>query len=229
MLIDIIMDNTSEYTVLQHHLEKNNYIILLSGLSESPISAVAKELCLALNGVVLDFMHLSDDLQPLNERIGTLTANKGQVIIVKSQSYDKSLIKFYADIHINIGIKIDDIDKSKSYKEKLSTNYVNKYFNYKSETNLEEYIDNIFDFIIDGIEKKVYKNDYETLSHKFYTGEKSQVSRLVSDPKSKSIKEYREEAIDIAEKDIDEYIENDIDDDDEESDEDMLNDSIQIA
>lgn len=220
------MDNTSEYTVLEHYLKNNNYIILLSGLPESPISTVSKELCIALNGIVLDFMHLTDDLQPLNERIETLTNNKGKLIIVKSQSYNKSLIKFFADIHINISIKIDDVEKSKSYKEKLETNYINKYFNFKQETNIDKYIDDIFEFIIDNIEKKVYKKDYEILSHKFY-GNKADVSRLVSDPTKKSIKELRDEASIEAEKDIDEYIDNDIDDDDEEdSDEDMLQDSI---
>lgn len=226
MLTIIIMDNTSEYTVLQHYLNNNNYIILLSGLHESPINTVAKELCLALNGVVLDFMHLeASDLQPLNERIATLVANKGQLIIVKGQSYNKDLIKFYADTHINISIRIEDVEKSKQYKDRLSTNYVNKYFNFK--TDIDGYIDNIFDYIIDNIEKKVYKKDYERLCHKNFTGETQ--ARLISDPTTKNIKEQKVDALQDAVKDIEEDMDYDIDDDVEDSDENMLQESIQIA
>lgn len=222
------MNNTSEYNVLQYYLKNNNYLLLLSGLPESPINTVAKELCIALNGVVLDFMHLeTTNMKPINERVAKLVLNKGQVIIIKSQSYNKELMDFFADVHINISIKLDDIKKYKQYKNELLTNYVNKYFNFKSDTNIDKYIDDIFDFIIKNIEKKVYKNDYDKLSHKNFTNEKQ--SKLVSDPTTKDIKEQKIDALQDAITEINDEIDNDIDDDVEDSDDIMLYDSVQIA
>lgn len=204
-----------EYNILDHHLKNNNYILLLSGLESSPIHTVAKELCIAFNGIVLDFMHLTD-MAPLNDRINDI---KNQFIVVKSKSFPKDEIKFRVDLHYNVSIKTQD----KEYLDSLKTNYINKYFNFKADTDIDITIDTMFNLIIDDLEKKVYKKDYDTLNHKVFTGEKA--SRLVSDPKSKSIKEQREEEYKAMESELEEEY---TDDDSSDSDEDMLSDSVMM-
>lgn len=224
------MDNNSECNVLQQLLKYNSYIILLSGLNESPIHTVAKELCISLDGNVLDFMHLSKtDLQPLNDRVNALISEKKQVLIIKGLSFDKSLLTINADTHINISIKIEDVEISKQYKETLSTNYINKYFNYKLGSVVDELINNIFNFIIDSIEKKVYKKDYDKLNHKNFNNAKPISSMLISDPNTISIKDQKQALLEKENMAMDDEISFDKEDSDNDDDDDLLYPSLRIA
>lgn len=210
------MENT--YSVLDIYRRNNNYIILLSGLEMSPINQVTKELCEAFDAIVLDYTHLEldSDLQALNDRVKSLTKDVGNVLFIKGKSFDKDKIKFRVDLHFNISIPNKMINNdilSSKYKEKMTTNYVNKYYNYKEETVISEYIDNMFLHIVDDLEKKLYKDKYSKLNHKVYNESDnseyidepvSQPSRLISNPNALSTEQKNDVALQAIAKEFEE-------------------------
>lgn len=207
------MENT--YSIMDIYLRSNNVIILLSGLEMSPLKQVTKELCEAFNGIVLDYTHLDldSDLKVVNDRVIDLTKKKGNVLFIKGKSFDKQNIKFRVDLHLNISVNnkiINDDILSSKYKTKLASNYINKYYNYKEETNINDYIDNIFLHIIDDIEKKLYKDKYSTLNHKVYVEglpeieNVAQPSKLMSNPDALSLEQKNDKAIKEMEEEFDE-------------------------
>lgn len=212
------MENT--YSIMDIYLKTNNVIILLSGLDMSPLNQVTKELCEAFNGIVLDYTHLDldSDLKVINDRVIDLTKNSGNVLFIKGKSFDKQHIKFRVDLHLNISINnkmINDDILSSKYKTKLTSNYINKYYNYKEETDINDYIDNIFLHIIDDIEKKLYKDKYSKLNHKVYVeGQEqeteieseyvAQPSKLMSNPEALSLEQKNDIAIKEMEEEFDE-------------------------
>jgi len=227
-----------EYSILDAHLLSNNYIVLLSGLDCSPISTVTKELCIAFNGTVLDYMHLpfNSDLKVVNDRVHDLLKQKKQILFIKAKSFDKKYIKIPVDIHINISIsdkQINDLSISTQYKEVIKENYIHKYFNFKHDANIDEYIDNIFTYIIDDIEKKLYKDKYQTLSHKFYVEGQGSIdkpesaynSTLMYDKNSLTADDWNNKAITMADNELKEDLDDSATDEDLD---DMLNESVRI-
>ena len=203
----------SEQNVLDALLLSKNYIILFSGLKMSPIDKVVDEMTKSFNACLLDFMHLplDSDLSPMNTRVKELMKQGNKMYIIKGQAFDKSWTKIPVDLHINLSINdktINDVKLSTSYKSALTRSYINKYFNFKPDTNMEQYLDNIFWYIVDDIEKKVYKKDYDRLNHKNDLNDQEKTV-IVSDPNSKSREELNNEALAKVEEEIDDAIFND--------------------
>lgn len=98
----------------------------------------------------------------------------GQGILLYGLSFPKSKIEFRADLHLHLSvtqkmfIKLNsDVDGSlyDSFKDILSQNIINKYYNLKTDIT-DEINDTIFYKIIDFIEQKVYGKNYEQYSTK---------------------------------------------------------------
>lgn len=215
------MENT--YNILDIHLMSNNYVVLFSGLDISPIKPVTKELCEIFNATILDYTHLDfdSDLQVVNDRVRQIIGKPGTVLFIKGKSFDRQKVKFHTDLHINLSVNnalINDDELATKYKKIIATNYINKYFNFKQDTVITEYIDNIFMYIIDDIEKKVYKDKYDKLNHKVYDAnvatdvvtdvataseDKPITSRLISNPDAKSPEELNEHALQVVKDDFD--------------------------
>lgn len=150
-------------------LTSHNYIIMLSGLDKSPISTVSEKLVETFNkensyAIELDFMHLpiGDTNSKIENRLDEVRKTNKRIIVVKSQTSPKLETDDYV-IYINISINdtmINNTSLSSKYKMVLARNKPNRYFNYKKETDIEEYVDNIFEYIVDDIERKVYGDQY---------------------------------------------------------------------
>ena len=181
--MDSPTDNSDKPTenVISVLLNTYSYIIIISGLPNSPIDAVINELSIAFDKycIVLDFMHLplDDTSNIINERLSDIVREKKRVIIVKCKTFIQNLKLVdtrYLNVHINISINdkmINDDMLAKQYKELLQKTKVNKYFNYKGDDsnlnlNLNQYISNIFYFIIDIAEKRLYGDKYEEYKSK---------------------------------------------------------------
>lgn len=175
-------------------LLSNSYVILLSGLEKSPIVEVAADLLSAFGSyaIDLDFMHLpfTDKSTKIKDRLNDLVS-KRKIIIVRAQNYDGNMS--FENTHIlriNISINsimLGNVDLMKQYKNELLSSGVNRYFNFKEDTNMEEYKNSIYWYIIDDIERKVYGVNYKRLSHKYYSETKN-----VSE--SKEVKEQNKPA-----------------------------------
>jgi len=229
----------NNYNVLDILLsEKNKYIILFSGLDMSPINHVVKELCNAFNATILDFNHLEfdDSLDPINNRVKDLLKKDKQILFIKGKSFITTKLKIPVDQHINISINertVNNTELFSKYKAILGDNRINKYFNFKHDQNVDEYIDKIFLHIIDDIEKKVYKDKYETLSYKFYVegsnesndSPKEGPSKLTFDAKSIT---QEEKNIKLLEEVDDELNENLDDTDETDSDDSLIEDNIRV-
>jgi hypothetical protein len=222
-----------EYSILDAYLLNNNYIVLFSGLDSSPINTVVKELCQSFNGTLLDYMHLDfdSDLKVINDRVQDLIKQKKQLLFIKAKSFNKQNIKIPIDIHINLSIgekQINDIELSNKYKAIIKENYIHKYFNFKQDTNIDDYINNIFSYIIDDIEKKLYKDKYSKLSHKFYEKDTKDEynSTLMYNPKSLDKDDWNNKALKEAEEELDSDL--NLDDDSDEDVNDMLYDSVLV-
>ena len=241
-------------------LNKKKYIVLFSGLEFSPVEKIVTDLSKDFNAIVLNYLHLNldDSLDPLNTRVNDLL-NKNekmtQPIFIIAKSFPSDKLKIYPDIHINISLHkfaILNLDPAKRadlpdlYAKSIQTNRVNRYINLKKEYELNDIINEVFNLIIDDIEKKVYGDKYESLSHKFfsqskqnntsqqnYTSEQNNKSKLVFDPKSITPAEKQQIALEKAEIDIQDSIDDSEDsisaekDLDKEED-DVLNDEIRI-
>ena len=165
-----------EPNVIDVLLMSTTYVILLSGLPQSPIKTVAEELVQSLSpyAISLDFMHLEigNDSKIVVDRLKDLTKEKKRIIIVQAQTYNPSisLPKGSMSTHINISMSdkmINNEQLAKTYKEEMAKSKA-RYFNFKPDTEINVFIDNIFEYIIDSIEKIVYKNEYEKLNHKTF-------------------------------------------------------------
>lgn len=164
------MDSENQPNIIDILLQSDSYVIIISGLPMSPIDTIVKELETAFSQyiVVLDFMHLSfDDTSKLiTDRINDVTKDKNRMVIVKCQTFiqkGKCTKQCYIT-HINISINnnmINNESLATSYKNALKNFKINKYFNYKSDIVMETFIDQIFYYIIDMAEKKVYGDTYD--------------------------------------------------------------------
>jgi hypothetical protein len=217
---------SNNYNILDIQLlNKKKYIVLFSGLEFSPIEKIVNDLGKDFNAIVLNYLHLgideNIDLEPLNTRVNDLiTKNKNspQPFFIISKSFPSNKLKIPVDLHINISLNkfaIINLDPGKRadlpdlYVKSLQSNHINKYINFKKDYILDEIINDIFNLIIDDIEKKVYGEKYDKLSHKFYNNnsnssnkELSNSSKLVFDPKSITQSEKKEIATKNAELEI---------------------------
>lgn len=168
-----------EQNVVDVLLSTKPYIIFFTGLDISNnlnINTIVNELDKIFSDycIVLDFMHLDleDSGNVINERIQEVKKMDNKIILVKSKSI---VISTKPDIHINLSIsnkmaKDNDITDEyySNYLKILEKNHINKYFNIKKDFDYDEFINKIFDYIIEDIEKKVYGDKYEKYSHKYF-------------------------------------------------------------
>lgn len=164
------MSSDEQPNIIDVLLKTNNYIIVISGLEASPINQVTEELALVFQEyvVVLDYMHLplNDTSNIISDRLKDLTKDKKRIIMIKCKTF-RQQIKLpprSLSVHINISINdktINNPELSTEYKEALKTNRINKYFNYKQDTILDEYVTQLFYYIIDMAEKHVYGDKYD--------------------------------------------------------------------
>lgn len=98
----------------------------------------------------------------------------GQGILLYGLSFPKSKIEFRADLHLHLSVSQKMFIKLNSgvegslydsFKDILSQNIINKYYNLKTDMT-DEINDTIFYKIIDFIEQKVYGKNYEEYSTK---------------------------------------------------------------
>ena len=237
-------------------LNKKKYIVLFSGLEFSPVEKIVTDLSKDFNAIILNYLHLNlnDSLDPLNTRVNDLinkNENMTQPIFIIAKSFPSDKLKIYPDIHINISLHkfaILNLDPAKRpdlpdlYAKSIQTNRVNRYINLKKDYELNDIINEVFYLIIDDIEKKVYGDKYESLSHKFFSQSKQnnyseqpyQPSKLVFDPKSITPAEKQKIALEKAEIDIQDSIDDTEDsisaekDIDKEEEDDILNDEVRI-
>lgn len=151
-------------------LQSNIYIIVVSGLECSPINQITEELAQSFNEyvTVLDFMHLPliDTSNVIRDRLKDVTS-KNRVIIVKCKTFRKTIEipKNNMLVHVNISINdktVNNKELSDEYRKVLKESCnVDKFFNYKPETNLDEMITQIFYYLISKAEKRVYGAKYE--------------------------------------------------------------------
>ena len=233
-----------EYNILEILLlKKKKYIVLFSGLKCSPIEKIVNELHNDFNAIILNYLHLdyNDDLIVINNRINTLLdEKKEQVFFIMAQSFQADKLKFHIDYHIHISLsqnllkKLDPRpDLYEIYQKEIQKNRINKYINLKNDYKLDDIINNIFNFIIDDIEKKVYGDQYNKLNHNVYKESDSskESSKLVFNPNAISYEEKRENEKKLIEKEIQEQIDEDVietSDDEEEDINDVLKDEIRL-
>ncbi len=223
-------DNTSEYNVLDVLLmRKKKYIVLFSGLDFSPVEQIANDLSKDFNSTVLNFIHLGleDSLDPVNTRVNDLINKSNKPLFIIGKTFPSSKLKIPVDLHIHISLhqiailKLDPLkrqDLPAKYVESIKTNRVNKYINLQKEYSLDKIEDEIFNIIVDDIEKKVYGDQYESLGSKSSTSTNSsqptnptkptQSSQLVFNPNVPTVKELKEQATKKAEEEIQDSIDN---------------------
>jgi hypothetical protein len=200
----------SNYNVLDVLLlDKKKYIILFSGLEFSPVVEIANNLAKDLNAIVFNFIHLelNDSIEPINKRINQQLEKYEMTpkpFFIIAKSFPSNQLNFTYDAHYNISLhpnviyKLDPLKRSElpqQYTDSIKKNQITRYINVKKDVSNVTYENEIFDLIIDDIEKKVYGNQYNKLSHKFYNSSEDNnkpiISKLVSDPNSISLKEQR--------------------------------------
>ena len=170
-------------------------------------------------------------------------------MFILAKSFPSNNIKLPIDLHINISLNKTltmELDTSKTenlyeqYQEIIKTNRVNRYINIKKDYDLDEIILNIFNIIIDDIEKKVYGDKYNTLSSKvksvsdtdseqpYKIVQKPDPYKLVADPKAMSYQQKKDKALKTTIENIDSDIDNDFVDEliDKSDDDDILSDEL---
>ena len=237
---------------------KKKYIVLFSGLEFSPVEKIVTDLSKDFNAIVLNYLHLNldDSLDPLNTRVNDLlhkNEKMTQSIFIIAKTFPSDKLKIYSDIHFNISLHkfaILNLDPAKRadlpdlYAKSIQTNRVSRYINLKKDYELNDVVNEIFYLIIDDIEKKVYGDKYNTLSHKFFNSdnnnssnnnsEQNNKSKLVFDPKSITPAEKQKIALEKAEIEIQDSIDDSEDslstekDLDSEEEDDLLNNEIRL-
>lgn len=166
------MDDNNDQTIIDVILKSSPYIILLSGLPESHIIDILENVSKSFpHSLTFDYMHITDDFTAMNTRINDVL-KKNKLIFIISKSFPQAKIDFSYNLHINLSINskiLDNPELLNSYHESLNENVINKYYNIKPDTDIESLCDKIFDYIIDNMERYVYKDKYNLYSHKFYT------------------------------------------------------------
>ena len=216
----------TEYSVLDVLLmKKKKYIVLFSGLEFSPVEQITNDLAKDFNAIVLNFIHLDldDSLDLINKRVNDLLDKKEsnpRSIFIISKSFPSTRLKIPADLHLNISLhqiaiqKLDPLkraDLPQKYMDSLKTNRINKYINLKKEYVVDEVENEIFNIIIDDIEKKVYGdqniNKLGSNSLKDTLSKPSEASKLSFNTKVPSLQEKKAEATVKAEEEITDAIE----------------------
>jgi len=227
-----------EYNVLEMLLlKKKKYIVLFSGLKCSPVEKIINDLTKIYNAIDLNFLHLNlnDDISVINNRVNNLLKeDKQQPYFIVGKTFPKDNLTIPVDLHINISLNyklLKELDNTQNlyedYKKEMEKNRVNKYINLNKEYDYNKILSNIFEIIIDDIEKKVYGDKYDKLNHHVYnpnnidTTESNESSKLVFDPNALSPLEKNERAIELIEQELKDEIEEDlikVDEDDDDTD-----------
>jgi len=161
---------TNEPNIIDVLLKTQSYIIFISGLDISSslvnpnVNNIVKELENDFKNycVVLDFMQLgfNDDMSKINDRIKDINNMSNKMVIVKCQNFNTKLLNYSPNIHIHINIKSKALNNEELYRlysDVIKSNEtITKYINIKSETTLQDVVNETFDYIINQISIKVY-------------------------------------------------------------------------
>jgi uncharacterized FlgJ-related protein len=145
--------------VIEKFIEKyKKCIILLSGFEKLHLEEYAKLLSENFNFELIKFDY--PDFELLNNQVSKSSTG----LVIYGLTFPSDQIKFKANYHISLAgnrTLIDDDNKFNIYQENVKKNIVNKFKNIKDiEYHDDVYLD-IFNLVIDMIEKKVYQERYE--------------------------------------------------------------------
>ena len=145
--------------VIEKFIEKyKKCIILLSGFEKLHLEEYAKLLAENFNFELIKFDY--PDFELLNNQVSKSSTG----LVIYGLTFPSDQIKFKAIYHISLAgnrTLIDDDSKFNIYQENVKKNIVNKFKNIKDiEYHDDVYLD-IFNLIIDVVEKKVYQDRYE--------------------------------------------------------------------
>jgi hypothetical protein len=158
------------------------------------------------------------NIDTINERIKTIEEQQKRepkILIILGKSFPEKLIKFSYIYHFHISLNEKYIIKQNiknipNYSELLKTNKITKFFNYKLinnelndilQSNLNDFIDIIFNMITNDIQEKLYGKNF--------------TSKLLKQPISKENDIDKEIDNEIDSQEFEEAIEDDSDDDDD--------------
>lgn len=174
------MNDSDDINVVDKLLQMKSYVVCISGLEQSPIDNVVKDLLETFNSINenyaldIDFMHLpiTERSRKMGNRLEEIIDQGNKIIIVKAKTFNPFMRFNNAHkVHINISINkelTNDDDLFNQYKTIIEEAKPNKYFNFKSGTDFTQFVDSVFYYLIDDIERVVYGRQYKKLSHKFY-------------------------------------------------------------
>jgi hypothetical protein len=184
--------------VIEKFIEKyKKCIILLSGFEKLHLEEYAKLLAENFNFELIKFDY--PDFELLNNQVSKSSANG---VVIYGLTFPSDQLKFKTSYHISITSNrtlIDNDDKFNIYQENVKKNIINKFKNMKDlDYHDDTYLD-IFNLIIDMVEKKVYQDRYEQVQEekaKLTLKEKSHLENTdESEPESDvdSVKEIEKE------------------------------------
>lgn len=174
------------YNVYEAYLYKfRQFIFVLSYSPGIDIKSIIDDIALPFNFRIIklenikdsddfDYNKLSNDVNKiLNENKLTINGDgpihniKG--ILIYGLNFPVKSLFFKVDIQYHLSLskklyfKFNNDDKYEYYSKIVESNKINKYFNIKEEIN-KNINDQIYDKLIEFIEKKVYGKNYEKLS-----------------------------------------------------------------
>jgi hypothetical protein len=168
--------------VIEKFIEKyKKCIILLSGFEKLHLEEYAKLLAENFNFELIKFDY--PDFELLNNQVSKSSTG----LVIYGLTFPSDQIKFKANYHISLAgnrTLIDDDNKFNIYQENVKKNIVNKFKNIKDiEYHDDIYLD-IFNLVIDMIEKKVYQERYEEVQKekaKLSLKEKAKIEKTDTD------------------------------------------------
>ena len=148
--------------VIEKFIEKyKKCIILLSGFEKLHLEEYAKLLAENFNFELIKFNY--PDFESLNNKVSKSTNNG---IVIYGLTFPSDELKFKTNYHISLSANrslIDNDEKYNIYQENNKKNYVNKFKNFKDLDYHDDVYLDIFNLVIDMIEKKVYQERYEEI------------------------------------------------------------------
>jgi hypothetical protein len=167
--------------VLQRH---RHFVVLVSGIDTKMVDRLCRDINTDLAFTYFPYLDLplqpkQADLVPMMDAVDAALKGPSAGVLVAARSFPADLLTFRVDYHVNLSVNRAHFEATKAlekygdndfydYKKHLETNRINKYINVKSDTDLEHIANLVFYLVIDSIEKKVYKKDYEEHASKMY-------------------------------------------------------------
>jgi len=186
--------------VIEKFIEKyKKCIILLSGFEKLHLEEYAKLLAENFNFELIKFDY--PDFELLNNQVSKSSTG----LVIYGLTFPSDQLKFKANYHISLAgnrTLIDDDSKFNIYQENVKKNIVNKFKNIKDIEYRDDIYLDIFNLIIDMIEKKVYQERYEEVQKekaKLNLKEKSKIEKTENSDSNSDVdseKELEKEKID---------------------------------